>query len=112
MLITKCYRHPYCENEQPNPVGYNKAIRRIALLTSDEPATLTCQLTSTWNDAQANKKELYIKTARKACINVCYQPPMSDEPVALMSAYQLAINRNRKLQILSIHAHRYPAETL
>ena len=105
------------ENEQPNPVEvYNEAITRIASLTSDEPATLTCQLTRTWNDTPTNEKKLYIETARKACMNVCdaippnageelfsatacpLQPPTSDDLVALMSAYQLAVTRNAKLQ--------------
>lgn len=39
-------------------------------------------------------------------------PQVSDDLVALMSAYQLASTRNAKLQILSIYAHRYTTETL
>ena len=119
------------ENERPSSVEvYNEAITRIASLTSDEPATLTSQLTSTWNDTPTTKKDLYIETARKACMNVCdaiapnageelfsataysSQPQVSDDLVALMSAYQLAVTRNAKLQILSIYAHMYPTETL
>jgi uncharacterized protein YkvS len=119
------------ENEQPNPAEiYNEAITRIASLSSNEPATLTSQLTSTWNNTPTTKKDLYIETARKACMNVCdaiapnageelfsatayySQPQVSDDLVALMSAYQLATTRNAKLQILSIYAHRYPTETL
>ena len=106
------------ENEQPNPSEiYNKAITRIASLTSDEPATLISQLTSTWNNTPIAKKDLYIETARKACMNVWHaiapnageelfsetayssQPQVSDELVVLMSAYQLAATRNAKLQI-------------
>ena len=119
------------ENERPSSVEvYNEAITRIASLTSDEPATLTSQLTSTWNDTPTTKKDLYIEAARKACMNVCdaiapnageelfsataysSQPQVSDDLVALMSAYQLAVTRNAKLQILSIYAHMYPTETL
>ena len=54
------------ENEQPNAVEvYNEAITRIASLTSDEPATLTCQLTSTWSDTPANKKNYILKQQEK-----------------------------------------------
>ena len=51
-------------------------------------------------------EELFSATAYSS------QPQVSDDLVALMSAYQLAVTRNAKLQILSIYAHMYPTETL
>ena len=54
------------ENERPSPVEvYNEAITHIASLTSDEPATLTSQLTSTWNDTPTTKKICILKQQEK-----------------------------------------------
>ena len=120
------------DDEKPNAVDtYNEAISQIASLTSKvEPDPLTSQLNTSWDDTPKSKKDLFVEKAAHACKIVCeaiapnagddlYEatmsstlPQVSDDLVALMSAYQLASTRNAKLQILSIYAHRYTTETL
>ena len=103
----------------------------LASLTSfKEIPPLSFRLTSNWGETTQSEKEACTEKANEACQVICeviapnaseelFQAMnsssdihVSQELVALMTAYKNATTRNLKLQILSIYAHNYPAKTL
>ena len=106
----------------------------MSLLTSvtsfNEIPPLSFRLTSNWGETTQSEKEACIEKVSEACQVICeviapnaseelFQAMnsssdihVSEELVALMTAYKNATTRNLKLQIFSIYAHIYPAKTL
>ena len=117
------------DNDQINKLDtLNEALNKLSGGTF---SPLTFQLNCSWSAASAEDKDICLEKVEEACKIICNiispidgqslfqslldsscEPSVSKDLEALMTAYANAPNRRLKLQILSIHAHRYPVKTL
>lgn len=111
-------------NESENAVqDFNESMSKIVAHTSvGAPEPLVFQLSSSWEEAKGEDKNICKERALDACqadefiapkdgdklFQAIQQEPRgpSDELIALMCAYRDAQTRNVKRQILSIYAYR------
>lgn len=111
--------------------AFNDAMGTIAKCgTTARMGPLTFQLKTKWAKSSEEEQTACIKKATEACRAVCsaiapadgeklfqaIQEPtceeISSELTGLIAAYKYAPTKNLKTQILSLYAHRYPADKL
>ena len=110
---------------------FNETMKKLAEHTSSDITPLKFQLTSKWNEATKDEKQECLEKAEEACRVVCdiiapadgsslydslltksNEEHVSNDLVALMTAFADAPTHKLKLQILSIYVYRYPINTL
>ena len=110
---------------------FNETMKKLAEHTSSDVTPLKFQLTSKWNEATKDEKQECLEKAEEACRVVCdiiapadgsslydslltksKEEHVSNDLVALMTAFADAPTRKLKLQVLSIYVYRYPINTL
>lgn len=111
--------------------SFNETMKKMAEHTSSDTTPLKFQLTSKWNQATKDEKQECLEKAEEACMVVCdiiapadgsslydslltksNEERVSDDLVALMTAFADAPIRKLELHILSIYVYRYPINTL
>ena len=122
-----------CEEDMGDEVLdiFNNSISELSKLSGTLVSPLKSQLNAEWGEATPEEKLECVTVATEACQAVCSviapydgenlfkemldssrEEPLSEDLIALMTAFASAPTRNLKIQILSLYAHRYPIRKL